>query len=109
MWTTALQEDLVESSACALVSGGGAFVPAARASSTRTSLPSAAVGSRPPMPALATTRIRPALRIAARIGGAKVSHLQPTARRRAKKRPIAPWRVGPPPQRAGTAGAAHTG
>ena len=32
--------------------------------------------------------------IATRIGGAKVSHFQPTARRRAKKRPIAPWRIG---------------
>src|SRR5436305_13003177 len=95
MWTTALQEDFVESSAWALVSGGGFVVPAARASSTRTSLPSAELELRPAMPAAAATRIRPAATIATRIGGAKPSHFQPTWRRRAEKRPIGPWRLGP--------------
>src|SRR4051794_41216048 len=99
MWTTALHDDLVESSAWALVSGGGFVVPAARASSTRTSLPSAAVELRPTMPAVATTRIRPALTIAPRIGGAKGSHFPPTARRRAEKRAIAPLPVGSPADR----------
>src|ERR1700750_3012962 len=106
MWTTALHFDLVESSAWALVSGGGFEVPAARASSTRTSFPSAAVELSPAIPAAARTRIRPALTIATRIGGAKVSHFQPTARRRAKKRPIAPWGIGSPkkPQETGAGG-----
>jgi hypothetical protein len=35
MWTMALQLDLVESSACALVSGGGFVVPSAFACSTQ--------------------------------------------------------------------------
>jgi hypothetical protein len=48
----------------------------------------------PAIPAAATTRTRPVRTIATRIGGAKASHFQPTARRRAKKRPIAPWRIG---------------
>ncbi len=94
MWTTSLQEVWVESSAWALVSGAGSSVPAARACSTRVCSPSALAAFSPAMPATPTTKRMPATTIATRIPGTNVYQPQPTARRRAKKWPIAPWRIG---------------
>src|SRR5262245_16387305 len=94
MWTTALQEDLVDSLAWAGVSGAGLVAPAARASSARLSEPSAGAELTPAMPAVAASRTSALTPTAAQPSRERLAGRHSPERRRLTKRPRAPWRIG---------------